>query len=331
MKTLGEIGHSGPLCIPDINKTTLFNSKLLQEAVSIESWIVPLIAAGHVSRFIWVKSPWSDQFETNKYENAKFGFDPENEHEKLVTNICEEYFLTEAVYREDSEFSRFSGVVEFQFEVCGLEDLNSVVINEPWILDIDLDFYTTQDPFRVILGEDLFEELKSFYPHKISEKTKVDQRKHLTALTELNDSIRKKWTNVILDLTRLSLDKTKTESTPDEKLTIFINKVKNIENLPQDFDEEMIISAGASLVLPHHVSTPAEITYIAKATIQFLESVQTLPLLFTMARSVYDEYCPLESFKDVEKSVLDLFFSSNKLNSRDVKWNIVDDGLEEPV
>ena len=39
----------------------VFEQAKLYEEISIADWILPAVYAGHVSRVVWVKPPWSDQ------------------------------------------------------------------------------------------------------------------------------------------------------------------------------------------------------------------------------------------------------------------------------
>ena len=38
----------------------------MRETASIESWILPLVAAGHLKSLIWLRPPWADQLPDGK-------------------------------------------------------------------------------------------------------------------------------------------------------------------------------------------------------------------------------------------------------------------------
>ena len=51
------------------------NSALeMRETASIESWILPLVAAGHLKSLIWLRPPWADQLPDGR-KDVKVNYD----------------------------------------------------------------------------------------------------------------------------------------------------------------------------------------------------------------------------------------------------------------
>lgn len=44
-----------------LDPACLNNVEHVYDATNIESWILPAVLAGHFSRVVWVRAPWSDQ------------------------------------------------------------------------------------------------------------------------------------------------------------------------------------------------------------------------------------------------------------------------------
>jgi hypothetical protein len=43
---------------PEADADIVFRKEELYEAVSIASWMMPLVFAGHVRQIVWLKPPW---------------------------------------------------------------------------------------------------------------------------------------------------------------------------------------------------------------------------------------------------------------------------------
>jgi len=52
-------------------------------SISIESWILPAVYAGHIDTVVWIKPPWADQFDEGVYEIG-VGKDSEKENLRCV-------------------------------------------------------------------------------------------------------------------------------------------------------------------------------------------------------------------------------------------------------
>lgn len=324
----------------EVDQKTLFNKRLLAEKVSIESWIFPLVAAGHVSRLIWYKSPWSTQFDDGIYQ-LKVGAAKAPPHH-LAVDSAHEYFLSEGVYTTEFLEETTKDLVFEVRTLRGCQDIDSTISSEddnerseiteeapfkPWILDIDLDVYSTQDPFREILGEKLFENLKDIYPHdpehphpdlpqeSLHEQLIQTQSHFRKQVQFTNTHIHAAWAGNTTDSTSAQLEK----AIP---IYEFVKKVKSIPNLPADFDAEMLCGAGASLTLPHHRSSEDEVKLMVEKTMAIVKDFSLIsePGIVTIARSVYDEYCPKDQVDMIQNQLTESIFT--KLLNRN-QWTII--------
>ncbi|KAF7257643.1 hypothetical protein EG68_05815 [Paragonimus skrjabini miyazakii] len=140
------------LGIPDMKACEIRqNPQKLIEKISIEDWIIPLIFAGHVDHVIWLHPTWSGQLCDRKPTCYTVGEDKETK--RLGVDIPEPYFYNEAVFCSEEDMN---SPVKFGLTVSPVHETNTlckmctdvvcVLLNQPFILDIDLDVFSTQNP-----------------------------------------------------------------------------------------------------------------------------------------------------------------------------------------
>uniref|UniRef100_A0A8C4NBB9 Uncharacterized protein n=1 Tax=Eptatretus burgeri TaxID=7764 RepID=A0A8C4NBB9_EPTBU len=174
----------------------VFDTQRLFSELSIENWILPAVYAGHVAHVIWLRPPWAEQLGEGQH-NFLVGKDRKNETIRVTST--ETYFLSDGLYSppsqlepakhltldvftvmptEQAEFSCASGEEKCQGGqlTCGrrmepfsydsgqtsLPSFNKAA----FILDIDLDFFSVQNPFKDLYTEEemtLLEDLYRFW------------------------------------------------------------------------------------------------------------------------------------------------------------------------
>ncbi len=124
----------------------VFNKEKLLSDVSIENWIMPTCYAGHFSHLVWLKPHWANQIKDNDYQFVIGDYCG-----NIRVNSTLEYFLSEASYRPESELSE-NKLIDLKVrtlsnDFVGHSELLPLSDNGVYMLDIDLDFFSTHNPF----------------------------------------------------------------------------------------------------------------------------------------------------------------------------------------
>ncbi|KAM8727481.1 UPF0489 protein C5orf22 homolog isoform 1-T1 [Acanthopagrus schlegelii] len=175
---------------------------------------------------------------------------------------------------------------------------------EPYILDIDLDFFTCKNPFKELYTQEEFTILQELYnfqgPSPDADKEEldacVDRRVH--QLEDLEAAF--------ADLLEDDGEETVTRWARNPGMASLTQLVSSLRSRNLCPDYEMVHQAGLtcdSVELPHHISTDEEIDRLVSA-VQLLLKALPKPTLVTMSRSSLDEYCPVEQVDSVQTRVL---------------------------
>ncbi|KAE8291475.1 UPF0489 protein C5orf22-like protein [Larimichthys crocea] len=175
---------------------------------------------------------------------------------------------------------------------------------EPYILDVDLDFFSCKNPFKELYTEEEYAILKELYnfrgpgPDADEEELDecVDRRVH-----QLED-----LETAFADLLEDDGLETVTRWASNPGMASLARLVSSLKSRNACPDYEMVHQAGLtcdSAELPHHISTDDEIDRLISAVQLFLK-VLPKPTLVTMSRSSLDEYCPVEQVDSVQSRVL---------------------------
>jgi hypothetical protein len=144
------------------------SGRKLLPLLQIENWIVPAAAAGHIGRVVWLRPPWAKQFSDGSRvirvgDDAKTGL--------LRVDSTEPYYLSDALYS-----SELSNKREFELTVAELSDktkdglVERLNISQPYVLDIDLDFFSTGNPFLLLYPNiDLYNRLEPIFGFNLPE------------------------------------------------------------------------------------------------------------------------------------------------------------------
>lgn len=168
------------LLLPDMLANDCYEKDVLFDTVSIGDWILPAVYAGHFSVIIWYKMDWSTQLRDGCYQlgvgrhktsgKLRYGLSrvPQDSHSRVYTvrvTLPETYFLSELLYSPCKDLDNISTVslivVTFNQDngrnkarmdkdngsLAYSEALKLLTGAQQWILDIDLDFFSTGNPF----------------------------------------------------------------------------------------------------------------------------------------------------------------------------------------
>ncbi|XP_053739622.1 UPF0489 protein C5orf22 homolog isoform X1 [Synchiropus splendidus] len=185
--------------------------------------------------------------------------------------------------------------------------LSTFVSNtEPYILDIDLDFFSCKNPFKEMYTPEeykILQELYSFRPPRPDADEEeieecVDVRVH-----QLED-----LEAVFADLLEDDGDESVARWASNPGMASLSQLVSSLKSRNPCPDYEMVHQAGLTcdtVELPHHISSDQEIDRLMSAVEQLLQPLPK-PTLVTLSRSSLDEYCPAEQVDSVQNRVLAL-------------------------
>lgn len=301
---------------------SIFDKNLLFEQTGIESWILPAVFAGHITTIVWVKPKWAHQIDCGSFE-INIGKDPITGLIRLDSR--EAYFLSESLYLPKSSMTQTRA---FLLYVCDFDSicddtklteiLNRVKPNE-LILDIDLDFFSTMDPFkRMFSGADSkYELFKSIYENKLD-------------LSKDDPEFDRKYENYVKEkqkrLDEIYSGLKSEEISKDSNLSRFKEVISS-----RSLDLEILHSFGSGLddrSLPDHVSDESEIKEMISKFSSFLtryfrggDISAVSPSIVTIARSSLDEYCPPQQVDFIQELTLDSIKSCWKELINSIKLN----------
>ena len=128
------------LCAPaDFTEAHLESSAKMRETTSIESWILPLVAAGHLNKIIWCRPSWADQLPDGK-RTVHVGFaapivSSPKHSTRLTVNWPTEYFTSDGTL---ASLEEMKDAQPCQISVTDVEHFEADHLSAPWVLDVDL-------------------------------------------------------------------------------------------------------------------------------------------------------------------------------------------------
>lgn len=300
------------LGIPDKFKADLiYNKQVLFEYLSIESWILPAVFAGHISTVIWIKPKWSCQIDSGKYEiqigkNATTGY--------IRCNSKEPYFLSESLYTHESNLLNKRSFLLYVCDFDSILDQDDSILQgllsdslkaNRLIFDIDLDFFSTMDPFKRMFSNNAeYEIFKAVYNLRLFDISTQDsnfENKYEELIVEKESKLQEIYNglqNRLKDVEKIDANSSD------------LDKLADIIQL-RSLDFEILHSFGSGLddrSLPDHVSTNDELEDMFKCFNLFLNKYlrtnELIPSILTIARSSLDDYCPPNQVDYIQEQTL---------------------------
>lgn len=182
--------------------------------------------------------------------------------------------------------------------------LSSLSETEPYVLDIDLDFFSCKNPFKELYTQeeyDILQELYSFRgPSSDADEEELDEcvDRRIRQLEDLEAAF--------ADLLEDDGEESVTRWASNPGMASLAQLVSSLKSRNPSPDYEMVHQAGLtcdSIELPHHISPEEEIDRLITAVQLFLKRLPK-PTLVTVSRSSLDEYCPAEQVDSVQSRVL---------------------------
>lgn len=172
--------HPDMLIDRKLKGTEARSGRDLLPLLQIENWILPAVAAGHINRVVWLRPPWAKQF-TDGTRTFSVGDDPRTGY--LRVDSKEPYYLSDALYSATLTNKRtlIFTVAElvhsfFSKSHCRIKQLaKDISISQPYVLDIDLDFFSTGNPFLSLYQQiELYDLLEPIFECKLPKDDEVD-------------------------------------------------------------------------------------------------------------------------------------------------------------
>ncbi|XP_043479199.1 UPF0489 protein C5orf22 homolog [Leptopilina heterotoma] len=313
--------HPDMLIPKDMNADTVWDKQQLFSEISIENWILPAAYAGHLKNLVWIKPPWAKQMTDGM---LTFLIGKHRESGTIRLTCSEPYFVSEALYCHPDELENTREVTLHVITIGSLidpsmrrDDFPSIASairqylpesDTPYILDVDLDFFSTKNPFKTLYeNANIYEKLAPIYEFKRPHSTDPDLLREATIardeqLTELKNlfSHLEENRNLMGYEGERSLRYENVESIYREMMRFY--RDSEIEWLS-------IHDAGCTIddgELPHHVTSQQDLDRLISGTFKsFLSVLPAPPTIVTIARSSYDEYCPPEDVDQIQVGVID--------------------------
>ena len=295
------------MCVPrQMPAEIVFERRTLLESLSIENWIVPMMYAKHLKEVVWVRPNWARQI-IDGHHNFLVG----ESDNKIFLNSTLDYFLTDGGYKDEKSLNNSKEVTVHVSEVN--ESLNELISDGMnWILDIDLDYFSTLNPFMSLYPKaQTYEKLQKIF--RMEKDYDVDDLESVSRFVEERNRQLDFFETIFQHMAQNgSLEKFQCK---DPSMKEKFNLVEElIECLCQhysiyDIDWFIVNDAGCTCdddehQLPHHESSEEEIQQLIGKFEKFLKSLKHPPTLITVARSSLDGYTPLHQVDTIQNQVV---------------------------
>ncbi|XP_043188218.1 UPF0489 protein C5orf22 homolog [Amphibalanus amphitrite] len=291
--------------------------------LSIGDWILPAVFAGHLGDVLWVRPPWAPQLPEGELR-CTIGETADG----LVRLDCRHpYFVSELLYAPAEELRNtrtFSIVVvtlgEDTSTAKAVAELAPRLRDTPYILDIDLDFFSTHDPFRAMLPKaDMHGRLQKLFAFEVSDDITAAQECRRALLTEAKA--------VFDHLDRVGSLEGFTGPSPETELMHGLRELAAAVGehyTHEEVDWQLVYDAACTFDtcgLPHHVSTDQQVESSVEQVSEFLSALPE-PGCVTIARSSLDDFCPPDQVEDIQQSMLDRLTSLYPRLRVNVKYEV---------
>eukprot|EP00062_Callorhinchus_milii_P010673 gi/632955828/ref/XP_007893657.1/ PREDICTED: UPF0489 protein C5orf22 homolog isoform X2 [Callorhinchus milii] len=181
---------------------------------------------------------------------------------------------------------------------------------DAYVLDIDLDFFSVQNPFKEMYTKEEYEILKHLYSFTKPECDEDDEEA-LVDCVEARTRQLEDMEAAFADLCDDDSEETVQKWAGKPGMELLAPLVCSLKERMGSPDYEMIHQAGLTCdysELPHHVSTEEEINSLMLSIQQLLKDLPR-PILVTVARSSLDDYCPSDQVNSIQEKMLNVLHS----------------------
>jgi UPF0489 domain len=248
----------------------------------------------------------------NQIPEGIYSFSVGEKDEKICVSSKLDYFLSDGSYANEDEIKNRKTLTLHSTKVN--TEFNDIIQDRPYILDIDLDYFSTLNPFAAIYPlANTYEKLKKIF-HIEKDYDENDAESVTKFVVKRNKQLDFFETIFQHMAQHGSLEKFKLA---DESMTAKFNLVKElIECLIHnyslyDIDWFVINDAGCTVdeeqyQLPHHESSDEELNQMMKEFEIFVTSLKRPPEVVTISRSCEDGYTPKHQIESIQNRVLEI-------------------------
>ncbi|CAL8343410.1 unnamed protein product [Merluccius merluccius] len=182
--------------------------------------------------------------------------------------------------------------------------LSVVKETEPYILDVDLDFFSCKNPFKELYTQEEYAILQGLYCFRKPSATATEEA--ISECVEHRVHQLEDLEAAFADLLEDDSQETVARWAANPGMAPLTQLVSSLKARDHSPDYEMVHQAGLTCdysELPHHISTEEEIDGLLLAVELVLKALPK-PTLVTMSRSSLDEYCPVEQVDSIQSMVL---------------------------
>lgn len=284
--------HPDMLIPKDMPENYVYDKEKLFDSISIENWMLPGAYAGHFRHLWWIKPEWSEQIQNC---NTKFLIG-KNKNGNIRVNLKENYFISECLVSRNDDLQNTKEITLNVVTLSDDFDMKTLTqIEKPFILDIDLDFFSTNNPFKEIYNKcDTYSKLKEIYNYQLNGDVYEFIEKREEQITELEYCFK-----------HLQQFRTLPEKAPDKIVELRDQILKHYKD--EEIDWELIHDAGCTCddtELPCHISNDEELEVMFERFRKFLNNLRDTPVIITISRSTEDDYTPSEDVEKIQEFVL---------------------------
>lgn len=290
-----------------------------ETSTGIAEWILPLVLAAKLHYIVWVKPTFSRQLELGETDfqvgilskrKVETFLDLE-ENDLMRVDYHHPYYLDDDVVVETNDL-QLEQTLHLHVKHAVGDDTTmhttaaaALVLDNPWMLDICLDYFVCRNPFVHDL-EVIHKEYTTLVA-KLSEegleiaKTSQDYRAKRTTFHKAFEML----------LTRKDQGQELCHYFSSEEDNTVVNDLREILDTAENAEQlaSMTIEALPHMAsMPHESEIPSFSPIIEQRIQAVMEEIQlystTSPFLVTIARSANDGFCPLSLVEEIQENLL---------------------------